>query len=225
MLTKGGKMSDSRSNLLVVDDAAMVLMCLSAILTESGYSVRTAHDGFSALTEIRRDVPDLIISDLNMPRMSGFELLSVVRRRFPAIRVIAMSASWSGEGVPPGVAADAFYEKGTNPGFLLRIVEAMTQSNPPSHLDRPSALAPIWIPRNGHDHAGEPYVMVTCTECLRTFPQVLGKGFDGVQEAECVYCANSIQYAIVQPEDPAQAFPRKPGAGSPNPLGVPNYAA
>ena len=162
-------MSDSRSNLLVVDDAAMVLMCLSAILTESGYSVRTAHDGFSALTEIRQEVPDLIISDLNMPRMSGFELLSVVRRRFPAIRVIAMSASWSGEGVPPGVVADAFYEKGTNPGFLLRIVEAMTRSQPPSHQDRPSAMAPIWIPRNGQDPAGDSDVIVTCTECLRTF--------------------------------------------------------
>ena len=225
MLTKGGKMSDSRSNLLVVDDAAMVLMCLSAILTESGYSVRTAHDGFSALTEICQEIPDLIISDLNMPRMSGFELLSVVRRRFPAIRVIAMSASYSGEGVPPGVSADAFYEKGSNPGFLLRIVEAMTRSQPPSHQDRPSALAPIWIPRNGHDPAGEPNVMVTCTECLRTFPQVLRKYFEGIHQAECIYCSNSIHYAVVQPEDPHQAFQRKPGAGSPTPLGVPNYDA
>lgn len=218
-------MSDSKANLLVVDDTALVCMSLSAILSESGYRVRTAHDGFSALTEIRREVPDLIVSDLNMPRMSGFELLSVVRSRFPAIRVIAMSGSYSGEGVPPGVAADAFYEKGSDPGFLLRMVGAMTQSQPGSHLDRPSALAPIWIPRNGHDHSGEPYVMVTCTECLRTFPQVLGKCFEGIHEAECVYCSNSIHYAIVQPEDPIQAFERKPGAGSPTPLGVPNYGA
>lgn len=218
-------MSDSRSNLLVVNDAAMVLMCLSAILTESGYSVRTAHDGFSALTEIRQEVPDLIVSDLNMPRMSGFELLSVVRRRFPAIRVIAMSGSYFGDGVPPGVAADAFYEKGTNPGFLLRIVEAMTRSQPPSHQDRPSALAPIWIPRNAQDPAGDSDVIVTCTECLRTFPQVLGKSRDGIHVTECFYCSSLIRYAIVQQENPAQAFPRKPGAGSPNPLGVPNYAA
>jgi CheY-like chemotaxis protein len=216
-------MSDAKTNLLVADDAAVVRMSLSHILTESGYSVRTAHDGFAALTEIRREVPDLLLSDLNMPRMSGFELLSVVRRRFSAIRVIAMSGSYLGEGVPPGVAADAFYEKGSNPSFLLRIVKAMTQSEPPTQLDRATALAPIWIPRSGQDHAGERYVMITCTECLRTFPQILGTGFDGIHEAECVYCANSIHYAIVEPDDPAQAYQRKPGAGSPTSLGVPNF--
>ncbi len=55
--------------------------------------------------------------------MSGFELLSVVRRRFPAIQVIAMSGAYSCDGVPPGVAADAFYQKGTHPGLLFRIVK------------------------------------------------------------------------------------------------------
>ncbi|MDR5726365.1 MAG: response regulator [Terriglobia bacterium] len=39
----------------------------AAILTQSGYTVRTAEDGFSALTAIRREVPDLILSDLYMP--------------------------------------------------------------------------------------------------------------------------------------------------------------
>jgi len=43
--------------------------------------------------------------------MSGFELLSVVRRRFPAIQLIAMSGAFSGDGIPPGVAADAFMKK------------------------------------------------------------------------------------------------------------------
>ena len=53
-----------------------------------------AEDGFSALAEIRKEVPDILLSDLNMPRMSGFELLSVVRRRFPSIRTIAMSGAF-----------------------------------------------------------------------------------------------------------------------------------
>jgi hypothetical protein len=60
--------------------------------------------------------------------MSGFEFLSVVRRQFPAIFVIAMSGAFSGDDVPPGIAADAFYEKGPNLSHLLQIVQAMTSA-------------------------------------------------------------------------------------------------
>jgi len=78
------------------------------------------------LFEIRQEIPDVILSDLNIPGMSGFEFLSVVRRRFPGIHLIAMSGAFSGDGVQPGVAADAFYEKATSLGSLLQIVEAVT---------------------------------------------------------------------------------------------------
>jgi DNA-binding NarL/FixJ family response regulator len=43
------------------------------------------------LVEIRKEIAEIILSDLNMPGMSGFELLSLVRARFPSIRLIAMS--------------------------------------------------------------------------------------------------------------------------------------
>jgi CheY-like chemotaxis protein len=187
-----------QAKLLITDDEAPVRTALSAALDEFGYEVRTADHGFSALAEIRRELPDVIIADLHMPGMSGFELLSVVRRRFPAIWTIAMSGSFSGDSVPPGVAADAFYEKGSHSGLLFRLVKAMTQSERAAHPDRSTALAPIWIPRNGHDPAGEPYVMITCTECLRSFSQVLGGDPATIQHADCVHCSSPIQYAIVQ---------------------------
>ncbi len=214
----------TKAKLLIADDETPVRTALSAALDEFGYEVRSAGDGFSALAEIRREVPDLIIADLHMPRMSGFELLSVVRRRFPSIGVIAMSGSFAGDGVPPGVAAEAFYEKGTHPGLLFRIVKAMTQPERLPYRVGHSALAPVWIPRNGHDPAAEPYVMITCTECLRTFPQVPGDGTGTIHDANCVYCSSPIQYAIVHQEDAWLPLPfqRKPGSGSPTPLGVPN---
>jgi len=210
-------MPNPKAKLIIVDDEPSIRMSLSQIFTEFGYSVRSAADGFSALFEIRQGIPDIILSDLNMAGMSGFELLSVVRRRFPAIQVIAMSSAFSGDGVPPGVAADAFYEKGTNLGSLLQIVEAMTQPQRPS-LQHPSTLAPIWIPTNGHDPSGEAYVMITCPECLRTFPQVLGEALRLIHETGCVHCYSLIHYAIVQPTNSAsqQAFQRKPGSGMPN---------
>ena len=189
-----------QAKLLIADDETPVRTALSAALDEFGYEVRGAENGFAALAEIRREIPDLIIADLHMPHMSGFELLSVVRRRFPSIGAIAMSGSYSSDGVPPGVAAEAFYEKGTHPGLLFRIVKAMTQAERRPAREGPNPLAPIWIPRNGHDPAGQAFVMITCTECLRTFSQVLGEGAGTIRDASCVYCSSPIQYAIVQQE-------------------------
>ena len=102
MLTK-------RSVLLVEDDGDLRLI-LAAMLIQTGYQVRTAWDGVSALLEIESGIPDIIVSDLNMPRMSGFELLSTIRAEFPSIPLIAMSGAFSGNQVPEGVIADAFYE-------------------------------------------------------------------------------------------------------------------
>ena len=193
-------MPDSKASLLVVDDESRVCRNLSIMFGALGYAMRTAVDGFSALRAIRDEIPDIILSDLNMPGMSGFELLSVVRRRFPSIRVIAMSGAFSGTRVPAGVAADAYYEKGNRVGMLLRVVETMALPRE-SHRPSPRPLAPIWIPTNGHDPAGEPYVMIACPECLRTFPQVLGKGAAHALQTECVHCSNPIQYAIVHTMD------------------------
>jgi CheY-like chemotaxis protein len=205
-------MSHAKIDLLIVDDDPGLRTSLSHIFTNLRHTVRVAEDGFSALREIRQHVPDIILSDLNMPGMSGFELLSVIRRRFPSIQTIAMSGAFSGEGLQLGVAADAFYEKGTGLGFLLRIVYEMTQPGWQPSVRSSSKLAPIWIPRNGHDPAGEAYVMITCPECLRSFPQTLRESTALIQETGCAYCASLIHYAILQPSDPAtpQAFQHKP---------------
>ena len=98
---------------------------MSAVLEELGYSVRSAKDGHSALREIREQNPDILISDLKMPGMSGFELLFNVRRSFPAIKVIATSGSFRGNEVPAGVLADAFYSKGSSVTALLQILREL----------------------------------------------------------------------------------------------------
>lgn len=121
----------------MVDDNPVLVSVLAEILKEPGREVRCASDGFAALAQIRARVPDILVSDLNMPGMSGFELLSVVQRRFPAIAVIAMSGSYSGSQVPDGVAADAFCAKGA--GSVERLVEIVStlESQNGSLLARP----------------------------------------------------------------------------------------
>jgi CheY-like chemotaxis protein len=110
------------ARLLIVDDEPSIRYTLSCLLTEIGYDVRSAADGISALLEIRDQVPEILLSDLNMPGMSGFELLSQVRQQFPAIQTIAMSGAFHGDEVPSGVAADGFYQKGSSMGSLLRLM-------------------------------------------------------------------------------------------------------
>ena len=113
-------MSAYLKTVLVVDDKEWIRIAISLVLEEFGYSVRCAEDGHSALREIHQQNPDILVSDLTMPGMSGFELLINVRRLFPAIKVIAMSGSFSGNEVPQGVLADAYYPKGGSVSTLLQ---------------------------------------------------------------------------------------------------------
>lgn len=188
-----------KASLLVVDDEAPIRRNLSIMFNALGYAVRVASEGFSALDAVRVEIPDIIVSDLDMPGMSGFELLSVVRRRFPSIRVVAMSGAFAGATIPPGVAADAFYEKGCrHPHLLVGAVEALTspQESQAVPFSRRSD-APIWIPTNGHDHSGKPYAMISCPECLRAFPQVLNESGAAPFKTQCAHCSNPICYAII----------------------------
>jgi len=68
------------TTVLLVDDSPTILMSLSAILTKSGYTVATACDGQDALTKIGTVKPNLIISDLNMPRMDGMTFIKELRK-------------------------------------------------------------------------------------------------------------------------------------------------
>jgi len=73
--------------------------------------VLLAADGFEGLIALKQSLPDIIISDLSMPNMNGFEFLSVVRRRFPVIPVIVISGEFCSKTVPESVLADAFLPK------------------------------------------------------------------------------------------------------------------
>jgi len=195
-------MPNATVNLLVVDDDAALRISLSHIFAAFGHRVRCAADGFSALSELRVEVPDVILSDLNMPGMSGFEFLSVVRRRFPTVKVIAMSSAFAVDDIPLGVAADAFYKKGSNLGSLLQIMEGMTTPAPLPPFTHSSAAAPIWVEWNGQAAPGGAYIMLTCPECLRAFPQLSVETPLPVHETNCIYCDSAFAYAIVEPAEP-----------------------
>jgi CheY-like chemotaxis protein len=144
------------ASILIVEDEESVRTSLAEILRGLGHRVCCASDGFAALIEMSQEIPQILLSDLNMPGMSGFELLSVVRRRFPAIRVIAMSGAFSGSQVPCGVTADAFYEKGYGVAVLLKAIESLPFGNRQS-CEGPE---PTWIQRNQHATAAAQSVSI-----------------------------------------------------------------
>jgi CheY-like chemotaxis protein len=192
-------MHETRKRLLIVDDEPAIRSSLALILSEFGYRAEVAEDGFSALAEIKKEIPDILLSDLNMPGMSGFELLSVVRKRFPAMQTIAMSGAFSGNEVPSGVAAHRFYQKSSSIGSLLMILESLPQSE--RVAPDPTPPLPVRIERSSHDTGGEPCVTINCPECLRAFSQAVGASLGPIQQAECIHCRNTIHYTIVEPAD------------------------
>jgi CheY-like chemotaxis protein len=194
------EMAYSKAKILVVDDEQTIRSSMAMILTQIGYQVRSAADGFSALIEMRSEIPDLLVSDLNMPGMSGFELLSVVRRRFPGINVIAMSGAFSGDEVPSGVAADAFYEKGSSVDALLHMIESLPWLERRAFRSSP-ARGPVLFTANGEKASGSETSPasgpeIRCPECLRTFTVPLDNVARQFDESTCIDCRCSIHFAV-----------------------------
>jgi len=184
-----------RNDVIVADDNPLLVSILSEIFREREYTVRTASDGFAALLSIRERVPDVLISDLNMPRMSGFELLSIVRRRFPSITVIAMSGAYSGVAIPRGIAADAFYAKASS--SVARIFEMLGTIKDDAARDSLRAATPIWIPGVPLDQGGLATIAVACPECLRPFSQRLHHNEFFGTKRNCPHCNHLVELAIV----------------------------
>lgn len=111
--------------ILIADDSPVTRTILRNVLTAAGYVVRTATDGVNALERLRLEPVDLVISDVEMPRMDGFELTRQIKakHRLPVILVTAMEKDeHRRKGLEAG--ADAYVVKSTFQGEgLLEIVK------------------------------------------------------------------------------------------------------
>jgi hypothetical protein len=178
--------------ILVVDDNAELRATCSTVLIAAGYEVATAEDGFTGLLCLARAVPNLILCELTLPRMSGFEFLSLVRRRFPEVRVVAMSDVYVGDVNPGGVLADAFCFKGQSPSSFLGTITELLQS---TFSTQNRELAEVWIPLNAKDSHGKPYFVATCPECFRTFPlPIAAAESPAILKSPCMFCSYEVSY-------------------------------
>ncbi len=179
------------SRVLVVEDDTANLEILQTTLEAEGFDVRTAKDGFEALVVLRGALPEVLVSDLELPRMSGFELLSVVRRRFPQIGVIAVSGDFRVDN-HPGVLADAFVPKPFRAKEILDAVAKVIKADSIQAQRTRTEAASIWIPRQP---AG--YYVITCTECLRSFPISPDlHSAVGERSVDCLHCGVKLRYFV-----------------------------
>ena len=101
------------ARILVVDDEPGMRDMLADALSLAGYEAKTATDGFDALKLIRAERFDLVISDVNMPRMNGFELLQDMREHKDETPVILLTARGDRQDVTAGLkyGADDYVTK------------------------------------------------------------------------------------------------------------------
>lgn len=85
-------MSELQKRILVVDDEENTRLALTRLLAREGYDVKTAANGSEALSQIRNQPVELIITDLNMPVMNGLTFLRELNREQPASNVIMITA-------------------------------------------------------------------------------------------------------------------------------------
>jgi len=86
-----GKDLHGTESILVVDDEQAIVSLTANILTEYGYRVFSAHNGLQALQLLEKEKVDLIITDLIMPQMDGYQLAAEVKRLYPQIRIQLVS--------------------------------------------------------------------------------------------------------------------------------------
>lgn len=176
------------ARILIVDDEPSIRFLLKAVFEQAGYQVDDAEDGFAAMRKLQLHMPDLVISDLRMPNMNGFELLSVLRTRFPDLPTIAISGEFLTRNGNNNLLADAFFQKGSYSVQDLLDKTSELLKNPVGR--ERSKVSSLWAP------TGDAEVMLTCTSCLRSFPIEPCNGEATPKQAECVFCGIDLDIQL-----------------------------
>lgn len=118
-------------SILVVDDSPTVRKLLTVMLSQSGYDVLTAFDGVDAIRSIATHLPQLIITDINMPRLDGYKLCKLVTRdaQTKHIPVIMLSGGIIDRLRGKLAGCAGYLEKPITPASLTAVVEFALQES------------------------------------------------------------------------------------------------
>lgn len=114
------------SKILIVEDDSGLQKYLKELLLDNGYSAQSASDGIAALNAIEKSIPDLVILDLGLPNMSGESVMVEVRKKYPDLPVIVLTAKDSVSDIVQGLnlGADDYMTKPFIGSELLARIKA-----------------------------------------------------------------------------------------------------
>jgi CheY-like chemotaxis protein len=188
----------SGNSVLMVDDNPFDRRLVSMQLARARFEVQEAEDGIDALAKLRHKLPRVVISDIQMPRMSGVEFISVMRRRFPFIPIIVLSGSRPFE-LPAEAKPDRWFDK--NAPHLTELVQAVHElaKKTPGRGYLPQVISLPIRTRPG----GAGYFVLTCPDCLRLF-QVASTPENKTEErtAACAHCEARVPF-LIESSEPA----------------------
>jgi len=122
-----------QSRILIVEDEESLLKLESILLSTRGYKVTGVSDGLAALREIEQNRPDLILLDIMMPGIDGFEVCRRVKenpdtRSIPVVMLTAKK-SFADQTRGVEVGADAYLTKPFKSGKIIEIIEGLLQKS------------------------------------------------------------------------------------------------
>ncbi|MCC6402532.1 MAG: response regulator [Fimbriimonadaceae bacterium] len=119
--------------ILVCDDERHIVRLIQVNLEKQGYQVVTAYDGKEGLEKVKAEKPDLLVLDVMMPYMDGFEVLKTLRREpeTESLPVIMLTAKAQDKDVFEGYhyGADMYLTKPFNPMELVSFVKRIAQGS------------------------------------------------------------------------------------------------
>jgi DNA-binding response OmpR family regulator len=113
---------------LIADDEPNIVISLEFLLEQAGYRVLVAHDGQEALEVIQRQPPDLVLLDVMLPRLSGFDVCQRIREnpQWQHMRIVMLTAKGREVEISKGLAlgANAYITKPFSTQELLAQIDA-----------------------------------------------------------------------------------------------------
>jgi CheY-like chemotaxis protein len=126
---------------LVVDDSMLIRYTVCRFLEERGYTVESATNGVEALQILERVRPDLIVTDMQMPKMTGSELITALKKKTDTanIPVIIVAGRASGFDEQESRADFAIYKDIDIQGQMEKALDAIAQVSPKQRAEKSAA--------------------------------------------------------------------------------------